>query len=83
MKLIESDEMQQVVAILKGWKWSLDDFELSEMDVTDPVSDELAPVRGTVNIRRKANGAERQYLTGDGSVWVLAFQRDLLRGYFS
>lgn len=82
MKLVESNEMLRAADILKGWEWSLDDFELDEMDMTDPASDELAPVRGTVHIRRKSNGAEREYVTGDGSVWVDAFDRDLRRGQF-
>lgn len=82
MKLIEPDELRQCSEILQRRSWSMADFTLRETDVTDPGSDELLPIKGYVEIRRTSNDRYREYATGDGTSWVLAFERDLAGGHF-
>jgi hypothetical protein len=82
MRLIEADELRQFSEILKNRSCSLDDFELHELDTTDPKSDELSPLKGYVEIRRKSNDVVREYVTGDGTAWVSAFENDLGIGRF-
>ncbi|MCS0584218.1 transcriptional regulator [Massilia pinisoli] len=82
MRLIEADELRQFSEILKSRSCSLADFELYELDTTDPKSDELSPMKGFVQIRRKSNDVVREYVTGDGTSWVSVFEKDLGTGRF-
>jgi len=82
MKLVEADELRQFSEILKSGSCSIEDFELRELDMTDPKSDELLPIKGHVEIRRKSNDVVREYATGDGTSWVSAFEKDLGAGRF-
>jgi hypothetical protein len=82
MRLIEPDELRQFAAALQRRSCALADFELREIDTTDPKSDELLPMKGYVGIRRKANGAVREYPIGDGTSWVAEFERDLAGGHY-
>lgn len=82
MKLIEPDELEQFSDLLARRSCSLGDFELHEADVTDPGIDELLPMKGYVEVRPKSNGTAMEYPTGDGTVWVAAFERDLACGRF-
>ena len=82
MKLIEAYELQQFSEVLARRACSPADFELQELDTTDPKSDELSPLKGTVNIRRKSNATAREYPIGDGTAWVDAFEKDLGAGHF-
>lgn len=83
MRLVEADELRQFSEILKSRSCSFEDFELLELDMTDPKSDELLPIKGCVKIRRKSNDVVREYVTGDGASWVSAFEKDLDTGHFS
>lgn len=82
MRLIEADELRQFSEILKSRSCSVADFELHELDLTDPKSDELSPIKGYVEIRRKSSDTVREYATGDGTSWVSAFEKDLGNGRF-
>lgn len=82
MELIEPDEMRRYVQVLSAWPCDPADFELHEVDTTDPVSDELYPFKGYVSIVRKSTARCREYPTGDGTAWVPAFERDLMAGMF-
>jgi hypothetical protein len=82
MRLIEADELKQFSDILKSRSCSFTDFELYELDMTDPKSDELSPIKGCVEIRRKSNDVVREYATGDGTSWVSVFEKDLGAGCF-
>lgn len=83
MRLVEADELRQFSEILKSRSCSFEDFELLELDMTDPKSDELLPIKGYVEIHRKSNDVVREYVTGDGASWVSAFEKDLDTGRFS
>ncbi|MEO6920306.1 MAG: transcriptional regulator [Collimonas sp.] len=83
MKLIEPDERNDFHAILQGRHLDADDFELHEMDTTDPKTDEILGLTGFVTVSRKSSGRKKQYPIGDGSIWVAEFERDLLQGAFS
>jgi hypothetical protein len=82
MRLLEADELRQFSEILKGRSCSFEDFELRELDMTDPKSDELLPIKGYVEIHCKSNDVVREYATGDGTSWVSAFEKDLGTGRF-
>lgn len=83
MSLIEPDEMKRYAETLHARSCDAADFELNEVDVTDPGSDELLPIKGYVVICRTSTGRCREYPTGDGTAWVPAFERDLLAGRFT
>lgn len=82
MSLIEPDELARYAEILRAHSWRTTDFELHESDVTDPVSDELLPIMGYVDVRCKSTNRRTEYPTGDGSDWLRAFERDLFAGRF-
>lgn len=83
MKLVEADEMKRYTDILDARSWDPGDFELREVDLTDPGSDELLPLKGFVEVCCKSTSRCREYPTGDGTAWVPAFERDLLAGRFA
>lgn len=83
MGLIEADETRRYLEVLRVRSIDPEDFELLEVDLTDPGSDELLPVKGYVDVRCKSTGCRREYPIGDATAWVLAFERDLLAGHFS
>jgi len=82
MGLIEADEMQWFMDVLSRQSRASADFELREVDTTDPGSDELLPLKGYVEIRCKPTARCKEYPTGDGTAWVAAFERDLAGGRF-
>lgn len=77
MKLIEPDEKARFAALLKSRSMSEFDFELREVDITDPKSDELWPVKGYVEVRRRSTNKTRDYPIGDGTAWTIGFEHDL------
>jgi hypothetical protein len=82
MRLIEADELERFTEILKNRSCSFADFELHDLDMTDPKSDELWPMKGYVEIQRKSKDVIREYAIGDGTSWVSAFEKDLDTGRF-
>lgn len=82
MGLIEPDEMRLYAEVLNARSWNPADFELREVDVTDPGGDELLPIKGYVEVRYRPTACCREYPTGDGTAWVPAFERDLIAGRF-
>lgn len=83
MKLIEPDEMAGFEAVLVRYHLDKDDFELKEIDTTDPKTDEIFALTGTLTVTQKSTGRQKQYPIGDGSTWVAEFQRDVVEGQFS
>lgn len=81
MELIEPDEMVRYGQVLRAWSCDPAGFELHEVDITDPCSDEYL-IKGYVDIRRNSTAQRRQYPTGDGTAWVETFERDLAAGRF-
>lgn len=82
MKLIEPDEKGDFHAVLRARHLAAGDFELHEIDTTDPKTDEVLGLTGFVTVSRKSSGQKKQYPIGDGSTWVAEFERDLLQGAF-
>jgi hypothetical protein len=70
MKLIEQDERDDFLAVLKRFHLSVDDFSLGETDTTDSHTDEVLALTGFVVIAQKSTKLKAQYPTGDGSRWV-------------
>ncbi|PRC91813.1 transcriptional regulator [Solimicrobium silvestre] len=83
MELIEPDEMRKFQAILKNHQITFTDFSFSEIDTTDPKTDEIYALQGFLNVTRKSNGLSKEYLIGDGTAWVSQFQKDLDEGAFT
>lgn len=83
MELIEQDEMADFHAILKSHEIDVAEFLFLEIDVTDPKSDEIYPLQGSLTVTRKSSGRWKQYPIGDGTAWVKFFRRDLDRGAFA
>jgi hypothetical protein len=77
MKLIEPDELAAFDALLLKSGLPATDFDLCEVDTTDPKTDEIEALKGFVRITRKSTGQQREYPTGDDSRWVAEFERDL------
>ncbi|AMP04445.1 transcriptional regulator [Collimonas pratensis] len=82
MKLIDPDEKSDFYAILQAQHLAAEDFELHEVDTTDPKTDEIFALTGFVTVSRKSSGRKKQYPIGDGSTWVAEFERDLQQGAF-
>ena len=59
MGLIEPDEMRQYLEVLAVRSVDPLDFELLEVDLTDPASDELSPMKGYVDIRCRSTGRRK------------------------
>lgn len=83
MGLIEADDMRLYMEVLGRRAIDLRDFELREVDLTDPGSDELLPMKGYVEVHCRSTQQRREYPTGDATAWVPAFERDLLAGRFA
>ena len=83
MGLIEADEMARYMDVLGLRSVDPLDFELHEVDLTDPGSDELLPQKGYVEVHCRSTDRRREYPIGDATAWVPAFERDLLAGRFS
>jgi hypothetical protein len=83
MELIEPDERAKFKALLALHNLTGDDFKLSEIDTTDPKTDEIFALMGTLTVKQKSTGKEKQYPIGDGSVWLTEFERDIIGGFFS
>jgi hypothetical protein len=74
--LVSIDEtiMADFKAICKKFGYPLDEFELFE---EDPITSEIAPLSGTVAVRRKIN---QEYSAG--TPWLADFEDDLKKGVF-
>jgi len=83
MNLIEPDDIIEFERILHGRGLQHQDFALSETDTTDPKTDEVLALQGTVTVQHKSTGKSRQYTTGDGMHWLELFSHDLQNGVFA
>ena len=82
MELIEPDEMTEFNAVLARYQLDAADFALSEIDTTDPKTDEILALTGILTVTQKSTDRQKQYPIGDGSTWVAEFQRDVIEGHF-
>jgi hypothetical protein len=82
MELIEPHEMKAFQAILKSHHMDTADFSFSEIDTTDPKSDEILPLQGLLTVTRTSTGRSNRYSIGDGMSWVKLFQKDVEEGVF-
>lgn len=82
MKLIEQDEKDAYLAVLKRFNLSAEDFDLAETDTTDSHTDEVFALTGFVVVTQKSTNLKAQYPTGDGSRWVEEFERDFEKNVF-
>ena len=74
--------MTDFEAVLACYHIDADDFGLGEIDTTDPKTDEIIALTGTLTATQKSTGGQKQYAIGDGSTRVAEFQRDVIEGYF-
>lgn len=82
MRLIEQDERSDFRAVLRRFNLSEKDFDLVEIDTTDPKTDEIFALTGFVTVTQISTNRKAQYPTGDGSRWVTEFERDMAKGLF-
>jgi hypothetical protein len=82
MNLIEPEEIVEFERILRSQGMKRQDFAMSEMDTTDPKTDEVLALRGALTVQRKSTGQSRQYITGDGMSWLALFRNDIRSGAF-
>jgi hypothetical protein len=82
MLLIEQDEMENFIAILRRHHFPEADFELLETDTTDPQSDEIYGMQGYATVTRKSTHVTREYPLGYDTVWLNRFRKDLENGVF-
>jgi hypothetical protein len=82
MNLIEPEEIVEFERILRSQGMKRQDFAMSEVDTTDPKTDEVLALRGALTVQRKSTGQSRQYITGDGMSWLALFRNDIRSGAF-
>lgn len=82
MRLIEPDEKQDFLAILQRNGLTAGDFEIQEIDTTDPKGDEIYGLQGTVSVTRLSARITREYPIGYDTEWVTLFRKDLEAGLF-
>ena len=82
MKLIEQDEMRDFQRVLKRFKLSVADFDLTETDTTDSKTDEILAFTGFVVVTQISTNLKAEYPIGDGARWVEKFERDIEKKLF-
>ena len=82
MRLLELRELDEFRAVLARHQLFPQDFDLTEVDTTDPKSDELLGLQGMVTVTRIQTRRSHDYCTGDGTDWVGQFARDLDAGRY-
>ncbi|AOE88447.1 transcriptional regulator [Ralstonia solanacearum] len=83
VRLIEPDEQREFLATLQRNGQAEDDFELLEVDTTDPKGDENFGLQGYVTVTRLSTKITREYPLGDGADWVQHFRKELEAGTFN
>jgi hypothetical protein len=82
MELIEPDEIAEFERILRSHHMKRADFAISEIDTTDPKTDEVLALQGALTVQHKSTGQSRQYAIGDGMSWLELFRNDIHSGAF-
>ncbi|MEA3088646.1 MAG: hypothetical protein QOC89_6343 [Paraburkholderia sp.] len=82
MRLIEPDEHQDFLSAVQGRGLAEDDFEVQEMDTTDPKGDENFGLQGCVTVTRLSTNITREYPIGYETDWTQHFRQDLEAGVF-
>ncbi len=77
MKLLEPNEIAEFKGVLNIEGLRFADFVLTEIDTTDPQSDELMPLQGCLTVLCVPTGRFHEYSIGDGSTWLHLFRRDV------
>ncbi|BAN27087.1 putative uncharacterized protein (plasmid) [Caballeronia insecticola] len=81
MSVIAPDERADFLAILSRHRLDEGDFFVQEGGACDVV-DDVYPLQGLVTITRRSTLKERDYQTGHGTQWPVAFEKDLNKGMF-
>ncbi|GAB3628911.1 hypothetical protein PTE30175_00525 [Pandoraea terrae] len=82
MRLVEQDQRREFLAILQQNGLPEDDFEIREIDTTDPKGDEIYGIQGAVSITRRSTGISKEYPIGYDTEWVSLFKKNLEMGEF-
>ena len=82
MKFIEQDEKEIFYKLLSRFNLPENDFALSEIDTTDPKTDEIIALTGYVVVTRKSTNKTIEYPIGSGSKWVDRFGLDVENNLF-
>ncbi len=82
MELIEKDDLNKFMLILKSHHVDVEDFSLEVVDTTDPKTDEIYALQGLLTVTRKSNGRSNEYSISDDTSWLPFFLHDLDEGFF-
>jgi hypothetical protein len=77
MELLEPGEIAEFGRILHNEHLPRGDFVLTEIDTTDPKTDELLPLKGCLTVRCVSTGRSQDYEIGDGTEWLHLFRKDI------
>ena len=78
--IIDETEREDFEAAVIKFGFSVDDFELSELE--DASLGAIYAVTGTVTVTRRGTKKSKTYRAGDATAWVSEFEDDLRRGVF-
>lgn len=82
MQLIEPDEYKDFLAALHRQGFTAEDFDLQQLDTTDPKGDENFGLQGRVTLIRRSTQVAKEYALNDESHWLRHFESDLESGTF-
>lgn len=77
MKLLEPNELAEFEVVLRSEHLSPKDFVLTELDTTDPKTDELLAQQGCLTVEYVPTGRSQEYAIGDGLDWLHLFRKDI------
>jgi hypothetical protein len=81
MPLVGDSEVQDFWSAVADAGYSNYDFELSEIEDSQPTSGIYA-LRGKAIVRRKSTSVTRQYSAGHATAWVADFEVELRGGAY-
>lgn len=81
--LISDSEFEDYIKILKQYKYSENDFELSEKDETQHKANSIYPLMTKTTIKNKKTGKQKTYLSGHTTNWLFEFEKDIKNNFFN
>lgn len=76
MALLGESEIQDFWAIVAGNHFSMEEFNLKEIE-DKPTNGGIYAITGKVIVERKSTGVSRQYSAGNAVGWLANFETDL------
>lgn len=83
MMLISESEFEDYIKILKYYKYSENDFELSEEDETQYKDYSMYPIMTKTTVKNKKTGKQKTYQSGNATKWLSEFEEDIKNNFFN